>query len=42
MDAALSQLQQALSQAEALSSAVETARAELADIRPRRRCWSRR
>ncbi|ENL1645949.1 type VI secretion system tip protein VgrG [Raoultella ornithinolytica] len=33
MDAALSQLQQALSQAEALSSAVETARAELADIR---------
>ena len=32
MDAALSQLQQALSQSEALSSAVETARAELADI----------
>uniref|UniRef100_UPI001F4D8103 type VI secretion system Vgr family protein n=1 Tax=Rosenbergiella nectarea TaxID=988801 RepID=UPI001F4D8103 len=32
MGAALSQLQQALSQAEALSSAVETARAELADI----------
>ncbi|MDU1575800.1 MAG: type VI secretion system tip protein VgrG [Pantoea sp.] len=32
MDAALNQLQQALSQAEALSSAVETARAELADI----------
>jgi len=32
MDAALSQLQQALSQAEALSSAVETARGELADI----------
>lgn len=32
MDAALSQLQQALSQAEALSSAVETAKAELADI----------
>ncbi|WP_241575497.1 type VI secretion system Vgr family protein, partial [Rosenbergiella nectarea] len=31
MGAALSQLQQALSQAEALSSAVETARAELAD-----------
>ena len=33
MGAALSQLQQALSQAEALSSAVETAKAELADIR---------
>ncbi|WP_267372657.1 MULTISPECIES: type VI secretion system Vgr family protein [unclassified Pantoea] len=32
MGAALSQLQQALTQAEALSSAVETARAELADI----------
>ncbi|XHA19157.1 type VI secretion system Vgr family protein [Citrobacter farmeri] len=32
MGAALSQLRQALSQAEALSSAVETARAELADI----------
>ncbi|WP_241630475.1 DUF2345 domain-containing protein, partial [Rosenbergiella nectarea] len=32
MGAALSQLQQALSQAEALSSAVETAKAELADI----------
>lgn len=32
MDAALSQLQQALSQSEALSSAVETAKAELADI----------
>jgi type VI secretion system secreted protein VgrG len=33
MGAALSQLQQALNQAEALSGAVETARAELADIR---------
>ncbi|PIJ58108.1 type IV secretion protein Rhs [Erwinia sp. OLMDLW33] len=32
MQAALSQLQQALTQAEALSSAVETAKAELADI----------
>jgi type VI secretion system secreted protein VgrG len=32
MGAALSQLQQALNQAEALSSAVETAKAELADI----------
>jgi len=32
MDAALGQLQQALNQAEALSSAVETAKAELADI----------
>ena len=32
MEPALSQLQQALTQAEALSSAVETARAELADI----------
>lgn len=33
MGAAVSQLQQALGQAEALSSAVETAKAELADIR---------